>query len=344
MGGIRSGRQGGRPTVEDGLRLDRARWRALRQIRPGCCTAGRVTWTRHDGRVTSEIGFIAELTDPHAAWMQLCYTLTQRDGTVLRCDYRVSLTTTRPRFGGTRWWFVCPVSSRRVRVLHLPPGATTFASRQVWRRGYHSQRQTKTDRAMDRSLAARKKLGITDPNLLERPDCPQPRGMSRRTYQRQLAILRDSHDRLLRKKQVIPWDRLPATSAARIQVHDLRHTVDTARAVAVARPQPRCIVAGAVGPGSAQAYEPSTPRAAARAPVSSASSPASTSWRKRRSCPHRPGRRGRAGPRDPAGKEQRDRSKGGGGSVPGARRGAADGRDTARPLRERGAKPAGRAR
>jgi hypothetical protein len=200
VGGIGSGRQGGGPTVEDGLRLDLARLWALGHLRPGRRAAGTLSWTSgHDGRMAAQIGLTADLTDPEASWVRLRYDAIGRDGAVRPYEYQVALTTTRPRLGGVRWWFVCPVSGRRARVLHLPPGAATFASRPAWGLAYRSQRQTETDRAIARSLAARRRLGVTDPDTLELPDCPRPPGMGRRAYERQLAIIRDSRERLLRR-------------------------------------------------------------------------------------------------------------------------------------------------
>jgi hypothetical protein len=57
-------------------------------------------------------------------------------------------------------WFVCPLSGRRARVLYLPGGAPMFASRQALGLGYRSQRSTEADRLIEKSRAARKKLGI----------------------------------------------------------------------------------------------------------------------------------------------------------------------------------------
>jgi hypothetical protein len=59
-----------------------------------------------------------------------------RSGTQLFfLDYRVRLVTTRPRFGGLRWWFVCLLivngrpCSRRVGKLYLPPHGRYFGCR-----------------------------------------------------------------------------------------------------------------------------------------------------------------------------------------------------------------------
>jgi hypothetical protein len=73
---------------------------------------------------SSEIGYEVN-TLGQLPWLRLSYTL-MRTNEVLA--YRLRLVTTRPRFGGVRWWFVCPLSARgvpcgrRVGKLYLPPG------------------------------------------------------------------------------------------------------------------------------------------------------------------------------------------------------------------------------
>ena len=46
-------------------------------------------------------------------------------------DEEVKLTTTKPRFGGVRWWFICPGPScgRRVSLLCLPANEMHFRCR-----------------------------------------------------------------------------------------------------------------------------------------------------------------------------------------------------------------------
>ena len=59
-------------------------------------------------------------------------------------DYRVRLVTTRPTYGGRRWWFLCPLARndggppRRVAKHYLPPGGTYFGSRQAYGLTYTS--------------------------------------------------------------------------------------------------------------------------------------------------------------------------------------------------------------
>jgi hypothetical protein len=61
----------------------------------------------------------------------------------------VELTTTRPRFGGLRWWFVCPLlvsgrpCRRRVGKLYLPPRARYFGCRHCYDLTYTSCQESR---------------------------------------------------------------------------------------------------------------------------------------------------------------------------------------------------------
>jgi hypothetical protein len=68
-------------------------------------------------------------------------------------DYRARLAATRPRFGGLRWWFVCPLGvgdrpcGRRVGKLYLPPHGRYFGCRHCHGLTYTScQESRKYDR------------------------------------------------------------------------------------------------------------------------------------------------------------------------------------------------------
>ena len=95
-------------------------------------------------------------------------------------DFRVPLETTRPNYGGRRWWFRCPANGRRVAKLHSPPGGDIFASRRAYGLAYRNQRAD--ERALTRSQDIRMKLG-GDPSLAA-PFPHKPKGMWRRTYER----------------------------------------------------------------------------------------------------------------------------------------------------------------
>ena len=86
--------------------------------------------------------------DPAAPFVRLSYWCVwpgsrERES----ADYTVQLTTTRPRFGGLRWWFVCPLivngrpCDRRVGKLYLPPPARYFGCRRCHDLTYTSSQE-----------------------------------------------------------------------------------------------------------------------------------------------------------------------------------------------------------
>jgi hypothetical protein len=110
-----------RQTVEGSRTLDLSEVARKAAVHAWC--SGRLRWLRGETEVAS-----------------LCYTVSEEHGTrVLTLEYKITRTgevvripvrleTTRPRFGGVRWWGRCPCG-RRVGKLYLPAGATRFACR-----------------------------------------------------------------------------------------------------------------------------------------------------------------------------------------------------------------------
>lgn len=75
-------------------------------------------------------------------------------------DYRIRLDTTKPNYGGLRWWFICPLvrqdggPPRRVAKLYLPPGGRYFGSREGYGLTYTSCQESGKFRGLYRRLAA----------------------------------------------------------------------------------------------------------------------------------------------------------------------------------------------
>src|SRR5262245_48017606 len=166
MGGPGSGnhdhwwRAGKKTTVEECEALDANRWMREGILKPGVHLTGGWRWVYHGGRENS-ISYEVDTLDPARPAVRLFYTVT-RSGTKEResLDYPVELTTTRPRFGGLRWWFICPLvvsgreCGRRVGKLYLPPGGRYFGCRHCYNLTYTScQESRKYDRVW-RKLAA----------------------------------------------------------------------------------------------------------------------------------------------------------------------------------------------
>jgi hypothetical protein len=95
---------------------------------------------------------------------------------------RIKIVATRPRLGGARLWFVCPLSGQRVRVLYLPEGSKQFASRKAHRLSYRSQGESDLFRSITRAQNIRARLG-GDLSIYT-PFPERPRGMHQRTYER----------------------------------------------------------------------------------------------------------------------------------------------------------------
>ena len=81
----------------------------------------------------------ADLRDTDNAWLRLHY---RANGEAV--DYKVQLVTTKPNYGGHRWWFICPIvrrdggPPRRVAKLYLPSGSKYFGSREAYGLTYTS--------------------------------------------------------------------------------------------------------------------------------------------------------------------------------------------------------------
>ena len=103
-------------------------------------------------------------------------------------NYRVELVSTRPHYGGLRWWFLCPLivaghaCQRRVRKLYLPPGGNYFGCRHCGELNYTSQREADRDRALSKAQAIRKRLGGSPAMYEPFPD--KPKRMRWKTYVR----------------------------------------------------------------------------------------------------------------------------------------------------------------
>lgn len=180
MGGFGSGRQGGRPTVESALRLDIDALVRAEVIRSRTRVTGEMTFQFYGDDL--RISFETSVVNRWNNWIRLQYEMFDYwTGERRDIDDKVYLVASQPRFGGQRWWFLCPRENRRVRMLYLPLGGHHFRSRQAWRLAYASQRETAYDRAIRRSHKLCYRLG-GDPS----DDCypEKPPRMRWATYDR----------------------------------------------------------------------------------------------------------------------------------------------------------------
>jgi len=165
MGGYGSGRWGWhckKTTVEKCLQLDTDRLNREGMLSWGLRWLGIWRWTYADG-ATCSISLEVNTTDQARPWVRLFYTDKRKEQDV---DYRVMLQTTRPHFGGWRWWFTCPLvvngqsCGRRVRKLYLPPRGLYFGCRHCYDLTYTSCQES------DKRVSALRRIFEADPAAL----------------------------------------------------------------------------------------------------------------------------------------------------------------------------------
>ena len=168
MGGYSSGRYRtrNRGTVDAALRLDLRVMRRQGFLVAGAVTSGVQRWTRvATGEESGSVGVTVNLADPDAGFVVVRFNLNG--------DPRVQeipLASRSMRYGGRRYYFLCPKHGRRCEVM--PLGGGVFASRQALRLTYQSQSSDQTARMRDRAHRLEKRLW---------PDKgkPRPRGRNR---------------------------------------------------------------------------------------------------------------------------------------------------------------------
>jgi hypothetical protein len=170
------GRYGRRPTAEAtrSFVLDA---KLLKRVRAGLF----VTVNAMLGEEEFPIELTIDTRGPCAGFLELAHDSRSTHGEPKPMCYRVWLTTTRPQFGGSRYWLLCPSTGRRVAKLYLPLGGHRFLSRAAYRLGYESQREVLRDRLTRKVRKIIRRMGF-NPEEWEVP--PKPKHMRWVTYNR----------------------------------------------------------------------------------------------------------------------------------------------------------------
>jgi hypothetical protein len=156
----------------------------FKQLPWGAIGTGTITFrSRWYGELP--VAVRVDTTDRTAPYVEL--THETRAESVRRITYQVRLATTRPRYGGVRWWFICPSTGRRAVKLYLPNGGRWFLARAGYRLGYGVTREDKLSRRQRRAERILARLGQPDASWLSW--APKPKWMRRKTYERLCAEL-----------------------------------------------------------------------------------------------------------------------------------------------------------
>ena len=153
MGGYGSGRRGGRPSVESSFRIELRKLRRAGFLKPGYDTSGVWSWQNNYGEHTGSMRVRCTMAGQFGAEIEISGSINGEP-----MFQRIALEWLPMRFGGRRWYAICPRSGRRCTVLALPPGGRHFASVRAWRLPYASQGEDTIGRAHRRIAKAENRL------------------------------------------------------------------------------------------------------------------------------------------------------------------------------------------
>ncbi len=192
MGGKGSGRGYGlfnNKTLDDCCDLDINQMMQTGAVQEQSFKSGIWTWFDGEtGRATSKIGYICDTTSEHDSYLELFYQCANNGENV---NYRVKVIRTYPPYGGVRFWFICPVTGKRVGKLYLMPSDNRFLSRHAGNLCYETQVLDPIYRAMNRKWKLMDK--VDGRNYPERP-----KGMHHRTFENIVAKFRAQNHVVMR--------------------------------------------------------------------------------------------------------------------------------------------------
>ena len=111
-----------------------------------------------EGQLPVELGI--DTRGPGAGFIELAHDTRTTTREPEPVTYRIWLMTSRPNYGGRRYWFICPNSGQRAAKLYLPLGGHRLPyAEQPPQLGYACQRETKTDRLMRKARKLHRALG-----------------------------------------------------------------------------------------------------------------------------------------------------------------------------------------
>lgn len=142
MGGYGSGRRTHRATTDECIQIRLPDLKRLGMIKRHCMNRETRFWVR-DGQ---KIAHLAIISDVDCREPSPCLKISG-DAFGRTVDCLVWLDSAPMRFGGERWYALCPNTGKRCTTLVLPPGKTHFASVAGWGVSYGSQRECEIHRA-----------------------------------------------------------------------------------------------------------------------------------------------------------------------------------------------------
>jgi len=182
MGGYMSGRSGWRRKVESQHKVD-IRWMKRKGwLYDGC--GGSLRWSSR-GEETGSISY--RVTSDK---ITLMYRSRKNDGEWEPVESGIRLERTPCNYGGERVWMRCPCCLRRCAIIYII--SKQPACRKCYNLAYHSEGETRLDRAMRQARKAQVKLGYDGGCMDEW--LPKPKGMHWKTYKRLMQKVDNGND------------------------------------------------------------------------------------------------------------------------------------------------------
>ncbi|MEO1519007.1 MAG: hypothetical protein AAFV95_28595 [Bacteroidota bacterium] len=130
-------------------------------IRKGIYLSMPFRWTDNDDRPCGDIWLRVDYTGDHPFFELLYHHTSQRTGERTEMEYKVHLQSIPSNLGkGRIWYFICPVSGIRCRILYLAYGSLYFKAREAYQNRiyYRCQLSSKMDYANDRYWAVKRRV------------------------------------------------------------------------------------------------------------------------------------------------------------------------------------------
>ena len=129
-----------RVCLEEGFKLDLNQLVRERIVISGAVTSRTIFWHVAGRDLVAVAVITADLTDLACPQIRIL---------MRGLNQIIELIGQERPFGGSQWYFRCPVLGLPASVLWKPPGATRFCSRQAWGNevAYHTQFAGRTERA-----------------------------------------------------------------------------------------------------------------------------------------------------------------------------------------------------
>lgn len=177
---------------------------------------GWLRWITSEGVPRASLGVALGAREPGGRWMTLSYSVSVANESPRKEEYTVRLDATPQRFGGVRWWLVCPGCWVKRSALYLPTGRSLrFRCRLCHHLKYPTQRLDRFARAARREYLCARKMGMASADWESCEDSPPPRqfGRHRCRYERQVEAWARAHFRrevledlrMVRGLANLPW-------------------------------------------------------------------------------------------------------------------------------------------